>query len=138
MELTRDQLLAAAATQALPRERVDISELGGYVYVRAMTGKERDEWEHSLMFVTRRGRVEQRVQNVRARLAVRCLVNEAGERLFKDEDAEVLGNLRSDVLSLIYEKAQRLSGVSDEDIDELKKFSAAPAGTASPSSSPSS
>lgn len=124
--LTGEELLAA--TQ-LPQEAVELPGLGT-VYVRGMTGKQRDEWENSLM----RGRGTARrtdTRNARARLAVRCLVNAQGDRLYRDEDAERLGNIRVDYLQKIFEAAQRLSGVSDEDIDELGKFSGSEAGPAS-------
>lgn len=118
--LSREQLLAAVT---LPVERLHIPELGGHVFVRGMTGHERDSWEASLI----RGRGKKRevnTQNVRAKLAVRCLCDERGERLFKDHEADLLGGIRVDVLQRIYEAAQRLSGVSDQDADELEQSSA--------------
>lgn len=131
--LSREALLAAAASKQLPRERFTIPELGGDVIVQGMSGTDRDAWEKSLY----RGRGTRRTletDNIRARLAVRCLVDDQGQRLFGDEDATVLGKLRVDVLQRIFDAAQRLSGVSDEDIDELKKYSATDAGSGSPTS----
>lgn len=131
--LSREALLAAASRENLPTERVEIKELGGVVIVRGMTGSERDAWERSLV-VGRGKRRDINTENVRAKLAVRCLVDEQGQRLFSDAEAGALGQLRVDVLNRIYEAAQRVCGVSDEDIDELKKFSEAEAGSASSSS----
>lgn len=135
--LSREALLAAATT-ALPRERLDLPELGGAVYVQGMSGKQRDAWERSLVVLRRGQRRDLNIDNVRARLAVRCLVTEAGERILTDTDAPLIGNLRVDLLNRIYELAQKLSGVSDEDLDELGKSSAPADGSASPTSSPSS
>ena len=126
--LSADQLLACTDLQ---RERIDLGARG-FVYVRGMTGKERDAWEASLM----RGRGSERradTRNARARLAVRCLVDEQNVRLFTDNDAERLGNIRVDYLQKIFEAAQRLSGVTDEDLDELGKSSGSGAGAASSS-----
>ena len=134
MQLTKDAILAAASASALPREQIDLPELGGFVFVRGMTGRERDDWERSLLFLNRRGKVEQRNENIRARLAVRCVVDAAGVRIFGDEDAAALGNLRADVLSRIFDAAQRLSNVTEEDLQELKKSSALAAGSDSPTS----
>jgi|SRR6185503_4613104 len=128
--LSADELLACTD---LPRERIELGSRGA-VWVRGMTGKERDAWEASLM----RGRGSERrtdTRNARARLAVRCLVNEAGDRLFpRDEDAEKLGNIRVDYLQKIFEAAQRLSVVTDDDLDELGKSSGSADGGASSSS----
>lgn len=130
--LTRDALLQAAA-KPLPKERVDVPEIGGYVWVQGMSGTDRDQWEKSLV-VGRGKRRDVNTENVRAKLAVRCLVDDKGGRLFADGDVHLLGKLRVDVLNRIFETAQRLSGVSDDDIDELKKSSATEAGSASSSS----
>lgn len=127
--LTGDDLLTA--TQ-LPQESIVFPGFGK-VFVRGMTGKQRDQWESSLM----RGRGQDRrphTENARARLAVRCLVNEKGERLYQDADAERLGNIRVDYLQKIFEVAQRLSGVTDEDIDDLGKSSGTVDGDGSSSS----
>ena len=127
--LSRDTLLAAARAKELPREVVELPELGGRVWVRALTGKERDEWELSNI-VMRRGRAQPKLDNVRARLVVRCLVDDDGARLFTDADADALGDLRSDVLAKLYEVAQRLSKVTEEDLNELKNASGQADGSA--------
>jgi hypothetical protein len=127
--LSRDALLKAIA---VPTERIDIPELGGVVIVRGMTGQERDEFESSLI-VGRGRRRDVDTSNIRAKLAVRCLIDEQGGRLFKDEEADALGCVRADVLSRIYTAAQRLSGVTDEDIDEMGKSSKPRTGATSPS-----
>ena len=83
--LSADEVLACTDLQ---RERIDLGTRG-FVYVRGMTGKERDAWEASLM----RGKGSDRradTRNARARLAVRCLVDEANVRLFTDSDAELI------------------------------------------------
>lgn len=133
--LTRDELLALARDKSnLPREKVDIPQFPGKsLWVRGLSGKERDDFERS-RYDLKRGQVRMRLENIRARLLVRCLVDGHGARLLKDEDADVLGELRADVLSMLYEKAQRLSSVSDEDLEELKKLSETAAGSDSPSS----
>lgn len=130
--LTKDAILAAAGIANLPKEQVACPELGGYVWVRGMTGADRDAFERS-NYTTKRGRVEPNLENVRARLAVRCLVDDAGVRLFADADAAALGNLRADTLSKIYAVAQKLSNVTDDDLEELKKLSESGAGTATSS-----
>lgn len=119
--LSKDALLGATA---LPRERVDLPELGegAFVYVQGMSGTERDAWETSLV----QGRGTHRkvnTLNIRAKLVVRCIVNEDGSRVFGNDDVEQVGRIRVDVLQRIFEVAQRLSGVSDKDADELERRS---------------
>ena len=130
--LTKEALLAAAK-KPLPMERVELPELGGAVFVRAMGGKERDAWEMSLLSGKgKRQRMD--YNNVRAKLAVRCLCDESGTRLLGDEDADALGGLHVTTLNKIYEAAQRLCGVRDEDVEELGKSSAPADGNDSPTS----
>lgn len=132
--LSRSDLLAACA---LPQEVVHVPELGGDVIVRGMSGAQRDEWEGSLM----EGRGKKRrmnTANIRAKLVAKCCVDEAGNLLFTDADTEQLGNARVDVLNRLFAVAQRLSGVSDEDVDELGSPSASTSGGRSISVSPSS
>ncbi|HYE85655.1 MAG TPA: hypothetical protein VEA16_04840 [Vicinamibacterales bacterium] len=131
--LSRETLLAAATAAQLPTERVEVPELGGSVIVRGMSGRERDSWEKSLI-IGRGKNIRANTDNVRAKLVTRCLVDEQGTRLLRDEDAEVVGNLRADVISRLYDVAQRLNGVSDADIEELKNASGSEAGSDSPSS----
>lgn len=124
--LTREALLGAAAT-TLPRTVLHIPELGGDVILQGMSGTDRDAWEQSLV----RGRGKKRdvnLQNVRAKLVVRSLINEDGSRMFTDAEAPAVGAIRVDVLNQLFEAAQKLSGVSDEDVDELGKSSESTAG----------
>ena len=128
--LSRADLLAAIG---LPREPVRIPELGGDVLVQGMSGAQRDAWEASL--VEGKGkRRRMNTANIRAKLVAQCCIDEAGNRLFTDTDVEVLGTTRVDVLNRLFGVAQRLSGVSDEDVDELGTPSTkdAPSTSASP------
>lgn len=135
--LDRAALLGAAEKSSLPTERVSVPELGGDVIIRGMSGLERDAWETSL--ITGAGKKQKvNTQNIRAKLVTRTLCDENGQRILQDGDEAILGRLRVDVLTKLYEVAQRLSGVSDEDVDELGKISALVAGSGSPSSSQSS
>lgn len=120
------EAFASEQARDLPWESVDIPQLGGVACVQGMSGTERDEFEASL--VEGRGkRRDVNTENIRAKLAVRCLFdrpsNQGGKRLFLDHEADLLGAIRADILSRIFEAAQRLSGVTDEDIDELGKSS---------------
>lgn len=115
--LTRAEILAAPD---LKTEEVPVSEWGGTVMVRAMSGAERDSFEQSLFT----GELESRKftgENVRAKLLVRCIVDENGVRIFKDEDADVLGQRSAAALDRLYAVAQRLSGIGKNDLDAAIK-----------------
>lgn len=137
--MDKHAILAAARDAGLPREFAAVPEFpqleGGGFWLLGLSGVQRDAWERSLLVGRGRHR-DINTDNVRARLVVRCLV--AGEhddtRIFTDADAAVVGTWRADVLCRLYDTAQRLSGVRDEDVDELKKFSETEAGSASSTS----
>lgn len=122
MGLSKAELLAKASK--LPTERVVVKELDGTVFlVKGMSGEQRDAWETSLV----RGRGSNRkvdTLNIRAKLVAKCLYWEDGTRVYEDAEAGELGQWRVDVLQRLFEVAQRLSGVSDKDADELEQRSA--------------
>lgn len=125
MLLSKADLTAKATASGRPRAYVPVPEFGdgAEVLVQGMSGVERDQWEKSLL-VIKRGTVRDRnLTNVRARLVVRCLINEDGTRMYTDAEAELVGGWRVDVLNRVYECCQKLNGVSDKDADELGRYS---------------
>jgi hypothetical protein len=130
--LSRADILKATAT---PREVVAVPALGGDVIVRGMTGVERDAFEASC-FEGKGKRRDFNMRNLRAKLVAYCVVDDAGHRLFTDEDVIALGQVRADVIDRLFGVAQRLSGMKDEDVDELGLGSGSPTASGT-SSSPS-
>jgi len=118
MALTRESILGA---EDLPREKVAAPEWGGEVWVRTLTATERDAFEASV----NPGKGAKNLANFRARLAVLCVVDERGERLFKDEDAAALGAKSGTALDRITDVALRLSGLSEAGQKEAEGNSAA-------------
>ncbi len=110
--LTKEAILAA---DDLPRELVSVPEWGGDVFVRTMTGTDRDAFEASL--IGKEGRME----NVRARLVSLTLCNEAGERMFDDAEIAALGKKSARALDRVFSVAQRLNGIGTEQVDAAKK-----------------
>jgi hypothetical protein len=110
--LTKDQILAA---QDCPRECVNVPEWGGDVYVCVMSGTDRDSFEASLVAARQLD-----VWNYRAQLAVRCITDESGARLFGDEDALALGKKNAAVLDRIGRVAQKLNKLGDKDLEDIK------------------
>jgi hypothetical protein len=117
--LSRDAILAAAT---LRTEEVDVPEWGGTVLIREMRGRERDEWEASLA-VQRGKQMVPDVANVRAKLVARCVVSGDLEPVFTQQDVSALGELSAAALDRVFEAASKLSGLSEQDLDELGKSS---------------
>lgn len=121
--LSKEAILSA---DDLEKELVEVPEWGGAVYVRALTGAERDAFEQSMveMRTVRQGRRqetvrEMRLQNIRARLCALTICDEEGNRLFTDADVQALGRKSASALNRVFQVAQRLSGLTDEDVEEL-------------------
>lgn len=113
--LTKDAILSA---NDIERERVEVPEWGGYVWVRGMTGEERDAFEAGL--VERKGKSrELNFKNMRASLVAKTVVNDGGERLFDDNDVKRLGQKSAAALDRLYEVATRLSGIGEQDVEDL-------------------
>lgn len=119
--LSRDKILKA---NDLPTVRVHVPEWRGYVYVRTMTGRERDEFE-ATMFENRGGTMISNLRNLRARLLVRTIVDDHGKPIFNRSDIAELGEKSAAALNRVYSVAQRINGLSQQDVDELVKNSEA-------------
>jgi hypothetical protein len=117
--LTREAVLTANDIQ---REEVDVPEWGGSVLVQALMGDERDALEASM--IKGKGKKAQvNLENLRAKVVARCVVDEDGVHIFSDADIPALGKKSAAALNRVYEVAQRLSGITDDDVEELTKNS---------------
>lgn len=115
--LTRASILEAPD---LRYEDVEVPEWGGMVRVRGLTGADRDAFESSV--VQQNGRkASVSTQNIRAKLVARAIVNERDDRVFSDADVEALGAKSAQALDRVFAVAQRLSGLTAADVEELSK-----------------
>ena len=138
MALNRDAILGAVDVQT---EKVDVPEWGGDVIIRGLTGDELDAFQGSIRqfrpSLDGKGMEPVLIQEgMRAKLLVKCLVDETGERLFTDQDAPALGAKNGAVIDKLYDIASRLSGLSEEEKAEMEGNSAAATDDSSTSSSP--
>ena len=132
--LSREAILAASD---LETAEVEVPEWDGSVLIRGLTGRERDEFEASIL--ERRGKqMVPNVANIRAKLVVKCVVGEDGKRLFADTDANELGEHSAAAVNRIYEAAAKLSGLTDEDVEDLVENFGGIISDASASGSPAS
>lgn len=109
----RDQILGA--TDA-PATAIEVTEWGTTVYLRTMTGTDREAWEMSA-FKDGKAVMEQ----FRAKLLARCIVDNKGERVFSDADIPALSAKSGAVLSRLYDTAAKLNGLTKADVAELTK-----------------
>jgi len=112
--LNRDQILKS---DDLKLTEVQIPEWGGSVFVKPLTSKQKDQYEASL--IDKKGNPV--YKNIRARLAVMCVVSDKGEQLFTDVDIEALGNKSGAALSRIFNVVLEKNNITEEDLGDLEK-----------------
>ena len=109
--LSREEILSK---KDLKKEKVTVPEWGGDVFVSEMTGEARDSFEQSLIAK------DKTLKNIRARLVCSTLVDENSNRLFSDDDVEVVGKLSAAVLDKLCKVSQNLNGLTSEDLKEAE------------------
>lgn len=125
-ELTFLSAAAILAADDLLREVVEVPEWGGKVMVRGMTGAERDAYESTMLLVkgTDVGLDKAGMIGARSRICALCIVDpENGKRLFTDSQVTALGEKSGAALDRVFAVAQRLSGITKADQEELQKNS---------------
>lgn len=114
-ELTAEEILGS---HDIIEELLEVPEWKGTVRVRGLTGRERDAYEASLL--DQRGRsTKANLQNARTKLVVLAVHNPDGSRMFNESQISELSSKSAAALDRIWQKARDLSGMSDEDIEEL-------------------
>jgi hypothetical protein len=124
--LTREQLLEKSKFKI---EKVDLGE-DDFVYVRQMSGHERDKFERTLLTEVKKedGEVvfERAMEDFRAKLAACTICDEQGELILYPEDAALFSrSVTAARLEAIITKAQELNKITQKDKENLVKNSAA-------------
>jgi len=119
--LTRDMILNIKDIEI---EEVAVPEWGGSVFVKGLTGKERDEYQVSIMQKSGKN-YEVNFKNATVKLVVACVTDKDGKQLFEVADIDMLSSKSGKALNRLYEVATKLSGLSPDDVDELVKNSGA-------------
>lgn len=113
MGLNKAKILAATDTKI--SDPVAVPEWGGEVFVKTLTGTERDQFEESYS--------QNKMKAFRAKFLVLTLCDKSGERLFADGDVEALGNKSSLVINRLFESAWDFNALSQNAVDSLGKDS---------------
>lgn len=134
MGLTREQILAADDTVI---ETVAVPEWGddATVRVKGMTGAERDRFEAKS--IKKEGKEYVPVwENIRARLIAMTVVDDEGELIFSEADVASLAKKSAAAMNRVTVVSQRLSGITEDAVEELKGNSSSGRSGSSPSGSP--
>ena len=111
--MDRESILSASDTPKL--EAIDVAEWGGKVYIKVMSGSERDRWE-----IDATHSIRSKNLNIRAILCVLTVCDKDGKRIFKDDDAQALGEKSSIILDKVFQVARRVNKLTDDDLQELE------------------
>lgn len=112
--LSKDDILKIKDSRS---QKVDVPEWGGEVIVSTMSGFARDQFEASIL--GKNGGMN--TVNLRAKLVAACCVDEQGELLFKESDVIKLGKKSCTALDKIFEAAQKLNGIGEQEMEDLAK-----------------
>jgi len=110
---------AIKGIQDIRVEKVDVPEWGGEVYVKSLSGSQRDEWENGI--VVSGGKMD--VRGVMVRLVIMTACDETGKPVFKRGDETWLNEKSSKALTRLADKARELAGLTQKDIEVLAKNS---------------
>jgi hypothetical protein len=113
--LTRDQIIEADDTKY---DIVSCPEWGGDVRLKSISGTKRDNYEASL--IDERGPSRKmNLRNARAKLIILTACDETGRPLFTTEDLRALGAKNAAPLDRLFDAAQKLTGMSKDDVEKL-------------------
>lgn len=110
MALNKAKILAADDVKT---EAISVPEWGGDVYIKTLSGTERDAFEDAYS--------TDKMKNFRVRFLILTLCDGKGERLFAESEADDLGKKSATVISRLFEKAWAHNAFRSEDVDALGK-----------------
>lgn len=109
MSLDRASILAIDDTSGVLE--INIPEWRGSVFIRTLTGTERDLIERE---ATINGKAM--APNFRARFACLVLADSSGKRLFTDKDAPLLGQRSATSLDVILKAGMKHNHIGDDEV----------------------
>lgn len=119
--ISRDELFALADTVT---QRVPCPEWHTDMIVRNLSAHERDVYESEIIEQSKRQgskgiSASVRLRDARAKLVVMGTINEDGSQYFDTSDFARLTGKNARPVSRLFDTIAALSGISDEDVDEL-------------------
>lgn len=106
---------AILSAEDRPIEPMWVEEWQGHIFLRVMSGRDRDSFEAGCLNGTKPNML-----NVRAKLAALTICDQEGKPLFNDpQGIKSLGEKSGAVLDKIFERASSINHIGGKDIDEL-------------------
>ena len=115
--LSKKQIIAAKDIES---EIVPVPEWGGEVTVQGLSLAEKDKWTECILVDGKAN-----MSGATALLCALCIRGEDGERLFSSDEIGLLDAKSASAIDRVFQVAQRLSGIGQEDIEETVKNSEA-------------
>lgn len=110
---------AAIRRSGLKRELVEVEEWGGEVFIRAMSVRDREE------FVELYGGDDEDADNAPypadVWLALKCVCDEDGNRLFGEDDASVLLDQPMSAVQRVGKACMKLNGLTRDAVEDAEK-----------------
>lgn len=137
MALTRSELLSniAATVAKLPIEALTIPELGGTIYVRGLSARERGVVIERARLTRGPQRGDADSTRLQSEMLLLCVCQQDGSSFLEPGDVDVLCGLPAGVIDRIMGVMNRLSGFGAEVEADLGNGSASPTGNGASSSS---
>lgn len=107
----REQIRAVGIRKPL---KVHVPEWGFDIYVRVLTVGERDQYENMWLARGHGG-----VKDFRSQYLCRVLSDEAGKRIYTDDDVQEVAQLDGSVLARVFDIAASHNKLTEKDIREL-------------------
>ena len=111
-------------TQKFKIEEVDLGD-DTFVCIREMSGKDRNSYENAFIKPVKKGKdldYDYSIDGYKARLAILCLCDQEGNKLFDLRDLDKFSEAISAArLAIIFEAAQKLNGLSDQVQEDMLK-----------------
>jgi len=102
----------------LESQTMTIPEWGGEVIIRTMTEADRSKIEASV--IQQNGSNQSvNMERYKVKIVVASLVDEEGKRLFTQKSIDALRQKSARPINRIVNAAQKLNGISDDDVEEL-------------------
>ena len=115
MSLSREQILAA---QDMTRVEVAVPEWGGSVFVRTMSGTDRDAFERFASDQVKEGNAG---KGLRAYMVSLCAVDDSGAHLFTADDVAALTEKNGAALERIATAAMTLNKLLPDSVEAAAK-----------------
>lgn len=121
--LSKDQILGGDRKKTVD---VPIKEWGGDVRLQELSASDRDMWENESFVLNAEGTgAKFNPKHARARLVVRCIVDDKGKRMFTDDEVAAIGSLSASTVQRLFNAARKLNAISNDDLKELEGNSGA-------------